>query len=268
MIQVAVSGTTGRMGKAIIGQLQGDSWKERLKLSGAMDHDSCGKLGEDAGIIAGMGECGVKIESDIAKAMSGANVVIDFSGPDFTMRLIDYCEKNGVAIVIGTTGFNGEQKHRISQASKVIPVLLSPNMSVGVNLLFHLTEIVTGILDDSYDIEIVEAHHRYKKDAPSGTAEKLKEIVLQAGNRTEENVNYGRHGLIGERPERQVGVHAVRGGDVVGDHTVFYFGDGERVELTHKASSRNTFASGAVRAADFLAGKSSGMYSMKDVLGI
>ncbi len=268
MIRCAVSGATGRMGKAIIGLMLSDAWSQRISLSGALDHPSCGQLGEDSGIISGAGESKIPVTATIDNALEKANVLIDFTGPDHTMELASYCADKGIAMVIGTTGFNGDQKHNLTSLARVIPILISPNMSVGVNLLFYLTSLSTKLLGDSYDIEVVEAHHRHKKDAPSGTAERLKDIILKETERQEESVVYGRNGLIGERSSREVGIHAVRGGDVVGDHTVFYLGEGERVELTHRASSRNTFASGAIRAAEFLAGKNPGTYSMTDVLGI
>ena len=268
MIKCAMSGATGRMGKSIIALIASDSWKGKIVLSGAQDTPDNSHLGQDAGTVAGISPAGVLISSSPEESLSGADVVIDFSAPTHTMDLLRYCEKHGIAAVVGTTGFTAEQEKEIDSISRKIPLLLSPNMSLGVNLLFHLSGLVADLLGESYDIEVVEAHHRLKKDSPSGTAVRLKEVLLEHTGRDEANVVYGRKGMVGQRPPREIGVHAIRGGDTIGEHTVFYYGDGERIELTHRASSRNTFASGALKAASFLATRAAGKYSMQDVLHI
>ncbi len=207
------------------------------------------------------------VGQDIAAALSAADCAIDFSFHGFTPELLATAVAQGKALVIGTTGHSAEEKAAIEAASKQIPIVFASNYSVGVNTLFWLTRKATAILKD-YDIEIIEMHHHHKLDAPSGTARTLAEVVCEeTGMDYETDVMHGRNGLVGARPQRQIGMHSMRGGDVVGDHTVMYATDGERVELTHKASSRMTFAQGAVRAALWLAGKPAGLYNMQDVLG-
>lgn len=266
MIHCVMSGAAGRMGRAIIRMMVEGPMSDRIRLSGALEHDKSEYLGRDAGETASTTRLDVPIVSDAAVALKDAHVVIDFSGPDNTLNLAEECAESGVALVVGTTGLTEEQKEKLFSYSSKIPMLLAPNMSVGVNLLFYLTEVAARLLGDAYDVEIVEAHHKHKKDAPSGTAQRLKEILLESLERDESSVVYGRHGLIGPRPEKEIGVHTVRGGDVVGDHTVYFFTEGERVELTHRASSRDTFASGAIPAAVHLAGAAPGIYSMRDIL--
>lgn len=266
MIQFAISGATGRMGRSII-NLAAQKFSGEIVLKGAIEHSASPHIGQDAGEISGSGKSGVIITSNPIEAVEKADVVIDFSTPEHTLALGHLCEKTGKALVVGTTGFSAKQRLDLLECAKKIPLIISPNMSPGVNLLFHLTAIAAKALS-SWDIEILEAHHRFKKDAPSGTAVRLKEILLRELQRSEDNVNYGRKGITGERNEKEIGVHAIRGGDVVGDHTVYFLSDGERLELTHRAFSRDTFAAGALRAALFLAGRAPGEYTMRDVLQI
>jgi 4-hydroxy-tetrahydrodipicolinate reductase len=263
MIPFAMVGAAGRMGRTIISLSGG----EGFRLSGALEHTASVHIGLDAGTVAQSDSLGVAITDRPEIALSGAGVAIDFSSPDTTMQIVRRCRAAGIPLLIGTTGLSGEQKSEVAAASVDIPVMISPNMSVGVNLLFRLAAEVARILGDGYDIEIVEAHHRHKKDAPSGTALRIKDGILETLNRSEGEVVYGRSGVTGERRSREIGIHAVRGGDTVGDHTVLFMAEGERIELTHRASSRNTFARGALRAAAFLYKSKPGLYSMDHVLG-
>ncbi|MDO5449838.1 MAG: 4-hydroxy-tetrahydrodipicolinate reductase [Akkermansia sp.] len=241
MMQILVTGISGRMGQAVKAAVEANPQAEL-----AATHD---------------------VGQDIAAAMQKADIAIDFSFHGFTPELLATAVAQGKPLVIGTTGHTAEERAAIADAARQIPVVFASNYSVGVNTLFWLTRKATRILKD-YDIEIVEMHHHHKLDAPSGTARTLAEVVCgETGLDYEKDVMHGREGLVGARPQRQIGMHSLRGGDVVGDHTVMYATDGERVELTHKASSRMTFANGAVRAALWLAGKPAGLYNMQDVLG-
>jgi 4-hydroxy-tetrahydrodipicolinate reductase len=265
MLNVAIAGCSGRMGRALIDAVNqsGD-----MRLCAALDRPGSAFLGKDAGELVGA-PCGVTITDDVDAALKDAHVLIDFTRPEGTLQHIAYCRKHGVALVIGTTGFAPEQKQAIQDASRDIGIVFAPNMSVGVNLTFKLLELAAKILNEGYDIEIVEAHHRHKVDAPSGTALRMGEVVAQAlGRELADCAVYGREGVTGERQPSTIGFATVRGGDIVGDHTVLFAGIGERVEITHKASSRATFAMGAVRAARFLANKKGGLFDMQDVLGI
>ena len=210
--------------------------------------------------------CACDMGDNPESGIATCDVVIDFSFREATAPLAKLCAKYKKPLVIGTTGHSQEQREEILACAKEIPIVWAGNYSIGVNLLNYLTKIAARVLPESYDIEIVEMHHRFKKDAPSGTAEKLLNIVKEARSLQDSEVIYGRHGLVGERPARQVGVHALRGGSVVGDHTVIFAADGERLELTHKASDRKIFALGALRAANWLKGKAAGLYGMEDVL--
>lgn len=266
MIKLAVAGAAGKMGKAILG----GAFKDKaFQVTGALEHASSPSLGKDLGEILGLGSRGVKISSDLSAVLKKSDVLIDFTHPTAIASNLDACVKTKTAYVLGTTGFDAKTKTLLQKASKTIAIVQSPNMSVGVNLLFKLAELTAEILDESYDIEISEAHHRMKKDSPSGTAVKLLELVAAVRKKDlKKDVVYGREGEIGVRPKGQIGVLALRGGDVIGDHTVFFFGDGERLELTHKASSRDAFALGALRAAKFVASHKSGLYNMQNVLGM
>jgi 4-hydroxy-tetrahydrodipicolinate reductase len=228
-----------------------------------------GGPGGDAGTAAGLPATGVAIGHDLEAALAGADVVIDFTHHEASARHAELCAARGVAHVIGSTGFTPEARARVEVAARKVPVVLSPNMAVGVNVLFDLVRRAAATLGDGFDVEIVELHHRKKKDAPSGTAEKLAEVAARAlGREPREVLAYERHGIIGERPAREIGVQTLRGGDVVGEHTVFFCGEGERLELTHRATSREQFARGAVRAARWVVGKPPGLYDMADVLGL
>ncbi len=266
MIKLTVCGATGRMGSRIIAL---SKEYDNLKLVGAVEASNNPKLGLDAGLVAGIGEIGVKITDDIKKVIKDTDIVIHFTNPEATLSHLEIVKKNKKAMVIGTTGFNNEQLSQISKAAEKIPIVFSPNMSVGVNLLFKVLKDVARILGDDYDIEIVEAHHRMKKDAPSGTAIKMGKVIAEAlGRNFDEVAVYARQGIIGERNKKEIGIQTVRAGDIVGEHTVIFGGLGERIEITHKASSRDTFARGAIKAAIWLYGKPAGLYDMGDVLGI
>ncbi|MFA6015720.1 MAG: 4-hydroxy-tetrahydrodipicolinate reductase [Gallionellaceae bacterium] len=263
-IKVVIAGCSGRMGKTL---LECVAQSDDLVLHAALDHSDSDALGKDASELGGAR--GIKIGADIQAALSGADVLIDFTRPEGTLRHLEICQKSGVNIVIGTTGFNAQQKAVLGAAAQKIGVVFAPNMSVGVNLTFKLLETAAKVLSHGYDIEIIEAHHRYKVDAPSGTALGMGEVVARTlGRNLDSCAVYGREGVTGERDPSTIGFATVRGGDIVGDHTVLFAGTGERVEITHKASSRATFALGALRAARFLKTNPAGMYDMQDVLGL
>jgi 4-hydroxy-tetrahydrodipicolinate reductase len=265
MVKVVIAGCSGRMGHAL---LQGVVEDAELILHGALDRAGSPAIGRDAGELFGA-PCGVKVTDNLAAALNGADVLVDFTRPEASMEYIAACREAGVALVIGTTGFSVEQKQAITAAAQDIGIVFAPNMSVGVNLLINLVQSAAKVLSEGYDIEIIEAHHRHKIDAPSGTALRLGEAAAAAlGRDLSKCAVYGREGVTGERDPSTIGFATVRGGDVVGDHTVLFAGIGERVELTHKASSRATFALGALRAAKFLADKKSGLFDMQDVLGL
>lgn len=265
MLNIVIAGSTGRMGHALLEGVIGDT---ELTLHAALDRATNPAIGRDAGEMVGS-PCGVKVSADIDAALKGADVLVDFTRPEATMEYIAACRKTGAKLVIGTTGFSAEQKLVIQEAARDIAIVFAPNMSVGVNLLINLVQSAAKVLAEGYDIEIIEAHHRHKVDAPSGTALRLGEAAAAALGRDLVNCAvYGREGVTGERDSSTIGFATVRGGDVVGDHTVLFAGIGERVELTHKASSRATFAMGALRAAKFLADEKNGLFDMQDVLGL
>jgi 4-hydroxy-tetrahydrodipicolinate reductase len=264
-IKIAIAGIGGRMGRTL---LESVNQAEDMVLHAALEHGSSKLLGRDAGELFGA-PCGVKISSDVEAALKGADVLIDFTRPEGTLHHLEICRKLGVNMVIGTTGFNAQQKAQLGAAGKDIGIVFAPNMSVGVNLVFKLLETASRVLSQGYDIEIIEAHHRHKVDAPSGTALGMGEVIAKTlGRDLEKCAVYGREGVIGERDPSTIGFATVRGGDIVGDHTVMFAGTGERIEITHKASSRATFALGALRAARFLQEHPAGMYDMQDVLGL
>jgi 4-hydroxy-tetrahydrodipicolinate reductase len=239
------------------------------ELGAATERPGHDLLGSDAGMVAGVGETGVVIADDIASVIDRFDVLIDFTAPEVSLAHLELCRANGKRMVIGTTGFSDEQKQQIEAASKDIAVVLAPNMSVGVNLCLKLLETAARVLGDSVDIEVIEAHHRHKVDAPSGTALRMGEVVADAlGRDLKECAVYGREGITGARDRGTIGFETIRAGDIVGEHTVMFAAEGERVEITHKASSRMTFASGAVRAAAWVSGKETGLYDMQDVLGL
>ena len=264
-IKIAIVGASGRMGRMIIESTLKD---DGVQLVSAIDKPGMPAIGKDAGELVGM-PCGVLVTTDVEAGIAKADCVIDFTRPEGTLEHLDICQRHKVAIVIGTTGFDEESKQVIAEAAKSIPVVFAPNMSVGVNVVFKLLDTASRILAEGYDIEIVEAHHRHKIDAPSGTALRMGEVVAQAlGRDLKENAIFGREGVTGERDPSTIGFATVRGGDIVGDHTVMYCGTGERVEISHKAGSRMPYALGSLRAARFLAGRPNGLFDMQDVLGL
>ncbi len=267
MIHVVVTGAAGRMGIQIVRLLKE---AQGFAIAGAVERPGF-PAGSDAGTLAGLGSIGVPVKDDLAKALDGspAQVVIDFTHFAASAHHAEVCAERGVALVIGSTGFTAEAKGRVQAAAARAPIVMSPNMSVGVNVMFELVRQAARILGEAYDVEIVEMHHKKKKDAPSGTAERLAEVAAEAlGRDRSKDIAYERHGMIGERPPRQIGVQTLRGGDVVGEHTVFFVGEGERLEITHRAMSREQFARGALRAAQWVVGRPVGLYDMADVLGL
>ncbi len=240
-----------------------------VKLAGALEREGSLMVGHDAGEVAGAGHAGIRITDNRDIAFGEADVIIDFTSPESTLKNIEDAARLGKAIVVGTTGFSHQQREHIKELSKKVRLVLAPNMSVGINLLLKLVYDAVSKVGHDYDIEIIEAHHRQKKDAPSGTAIRISEVVADAlGSNLEEVAVYERKGIIGERKPGEIGIQTIRAGDIVGDHTVLLGGPGERIEITHKASSRQTFAVGAVKAALWLAGKENGQYDMQDVLGL
>lgn len=266
MTTIAIIGAAGRMGQALI---RGARPMTELKVTAAVEQAASPVVGKDAGLVAGLGEIGLRITSDLAAAVRSADVAIDFSFHEVVPQTALLAAQHGKGLVVGTTGLAPAERAAVEQAAKAVPIVWAPNMSVGVNLLFALVQQAAAALGLDYDAEVVEMHHRLKKDAPSGTALRLAEKVAE-GRRQDFKAAavYGREGLVGQRPRGEIGIHAVRGGDVVGDHTVIFAIEGERVELTHKASTRDTFARGALRAAVWLAGRKPGLYDMQDVLGL
>ncbi|HEX7037833.1 MAG TPA: 4-hydroxy-tetrahydrodipicolinate reductase [Pseudomonadales bacterium] len=265
MTRVAVTGAAGRMGRTLIQALE---QAEDLSLTAALERAGSSLIGTDAGELAGVGSLGVPVRDDLAAAVDRFDTLIDFSVPAATLANLDVCRAHGRAMVIGTTGIDPDGVARIREASAVIPILFAPNMSVGVNLAFRLAELATQVLGDTVDIEIVEAHHRHKIDAPSGTALRLGEVVARTlGRDLAEIAVYDRHGALGPRQRGTIGFATVRAGDIVGDHTVIFAGQGERLEITHRAESRMNFAQGALRAVRFLQQHRHGLFDMQDVLG-
>jgi len=264
-MKIAIVGASGRMGRMLIESALKDGGVE---LVAAIDQPGTSAIGKDAGELVGM-PCGVKVTSDTEAAIAMADCLIDFTRPEGTLEHLAICRRHKVGIVIGTTGVGEDGKRAIADASRDIPVVFAPNMSVGMNVVFKLLDTASRILAEGYDIEIVEAHHKHKIDAPSGTALRMGEVVAQAlGRNLKECAIYGREGVTGERDPSTIGFATVRGGDIVGDHTVMYCGTGERVEISHKAGSRMPYALGSLRAARFLAGKENGLFDMQDVLGL
>ena len=266
MQRIAVMGAAGRMGKTLI---EAVSLAEGAKLCAAIDRTDSSLVGADAGELVGLGKVGVTLAGDLNAVINDFDVLIDFTHPSVTLKNLEVCRQAGKAMVIGTTGFTPEEKQQLSEAAKQIPIVFAANFSVGVNLCLKLLDTAARVLGDDVDIEIVEAHHRHKVDAPSGTALRMGEVVANALGRDLQKVAvYGREGQTGARERETIGFATVRAGDVVGDHTVLFAADGERVEITHKASSRMTFAKGAVRSALWLAGRDAALYDMQDVLGL
>lgn len=266
MVKIIVSGAAGRMGVRIINIIH---QTEGVTLSGAFEHPQNPMVGKDAGMVAGLGEKGVKISGSLDDIIDSGDVIIDFTVPVATMTNIRKAASAGKSIVIGTTGITEDEQKEIRRIAENIPVVLAPNMSVGVNVMFKVAAEMAKILGNEYDIEIVEAHHRLKKDAPSGTAIGLAKKLAEATNRDlEETAVYARHGMIGQRSDEEIGIQTLRAGDITGDHTVLFGGIGERLELTHRAHNRDNFAKGAVRAAKWIISRDPGLYDMQDVLGL
>ena len=263
--QVAVAGATGRMGHMLIEAIR-DSGDCRL--AGALDIASSPAIGNDAAAFLGHAS-GVPVTADIAAGLEHAQVLIDFTRPEGTLAHLKACRERGVRAVIGTTGFSDAQKQEIADAARDIAIVMAPNMSVGVNVTLKLLEMAAKALATGYDIEIIEAHHRHKVDAPSGTALKMGEVIAHAlGRELKDCAVYTRQGVTGERDPSTIGFSTIRGGDIVGDHTVLFAGTGERIEITHKSASRATYAQGSLRAVRFLAGQQKGLFDMFDVLGL
>lgn len=261
--KVCIAGSSGRMGRTLIELIHVSS---DLKLSAALEIPGSPAIGHDAGEATGV-STGIKITADAAVALAQSDVLIDFTRPQGSLGYLQICREKHVKMVIGTTGFSAQQKQTITEAARDTGIVFAPNMSVGVNVCLKLLDMAAKALAEGYDIEIVEAHHRHKVDAPSGTALRMGEVVAHAlGRDLKDCAVYGREGVTGERDPSTIGFATVRGGDIVGDHTVMFAGIGERIEISHKASSRATFAQGALRAARFLAISGNGLYDMQDVL--
>jgi len=264
--RIAVVGAAGRMGKILI---EACAENDQAQLSAATEHPDSSLIGADAGELAGVGKNQIMVVDSLDATNGDFDVLIDFTRPEPTMQHLEWCVANQKKIVIGTTGFTDNQKAAIAEAGEKIGVVFAPNMSVGVNLTLKLLEMTAKVLGDSVDIEVIEAHHRYKVDAPSGTALRMGEVIADTLDRDlSECAVYGREGHTGERDRKTIGFETIRAGDIVGEHTVMFADIGERIEITHKASSRMTFAKGAVRAAAWLGDKTSGLYDMQDVLGL
>jgi len=265
-MNVAVIGAAGRMGGRLIHAV---CEADGLILTGAIERPGHPQLGMDAGLVAGAGALGVTISDDLATTMAQADVLIDFTFPEVTLNNLDVCARLGKKVVSGSTGFTPEQKARAAEYARQIPVVLAPNMSVGVNACFKLLKETAKILGPDFDVEIVELHHNKKKDSPSGTAVRMGEVVADALGRDYNTVaNYHREGMCGERTKEEIGMQTVRGGDIVGEHTVYFIGMGERIEISHRAMSRDMFARGAARACQWLKDQQPGLYDMQDVLGL
>jgi 4-hydroxy-tetrahydrodipicolinate reductase len=266
MIKIGVAGAAGKMGSRIAALLKE---YEGLQLAAAFERTGHKDVGKDIGTIVGIGETGIKLSDGIAKIIDSVDLIIDFTSIESTKQNLRTAAAGGKAMVIGTTGLSTEDLKEIAPLAGSIPCVMASNMSLGVNLLLKVLQDVARVLGDDYDIEIVEAHHRLKKDAPSGTALKMAQVIAEAVNRNLDEVAvYARKGIIGQRTRKEIGIQTVRAGDIVGEHTVLFGGLGERIEITHKASSRDTFARGALKAALWLAGKPAGLYDMQDVLGL
>jgi 4-hydroxy-tetrahydrodipicolinate reductase len=266
VIRALVAGAGGRMGQRIVAALDGEPG---IRLAGACERAGHPSLGCDAGVIAGIHAEDVMIGDSMEALLPHGDVLIDFTAPEASLRHVELAVRQGTAVVLGTTGLGADHLAALEKAARKIPIVFAPNMSVGVNLLFKVLGDVAKVLGDGFDVEIVEAHHRFKKDAPSGTAKKMGQVIAEALRRDYEKVAVpGRAGMVGERRPEEIGIFAVRGGDIVGDHTVTFAGLGERIEITHRAHSRDTFARGAVRAAKWVVGRVPALYDMMDVLGL
>jgi 4-hydroxy-tetrahydrodipicolinate reductase len=263
--RIAVAGASGRMGQMLVDAIRA---ADDCRLTGALDIAASPAIGKDAGSLSGQNS-GVLITADLRAGLADSQVLIDFTRPEGTLEHMKVCRELGVALVIGTTGFSEAQKAVIAEASKDIAIMMAPNMSVGVNVTLKLLEMAAKALSSGYDIEIIEAHHRHKVDAPSGTALKMGEVIAEAlGRDLKDCAVYAREGVTGERDPSSIGFATIRGGDIVGDHTVLFAGTGERIEISHKSSSRTTYAQGSLRAVRYLANQKTGLFDMFDVLGL
>jgi len=266
MLNIAITGAGGRMGRTLIEACQ---QTEGCQVTAAFERMDSSLIGSDAGELAGIGNIGVAVTGDIDSVIDQFDLLIDFTSVDSTLNHLEICKVNNKKIIIGTTGFSAEQKQIIEDTANNIAVVFAPNMSVGVNLCLKLLQMAASVLGDDVDIEVIEAHHRHKVDAPSGTALRMGEVVAETlGRNLDECAVYGREGQTGERDRKTIGFETIRAGDIVGEHTVMFADVGERIEITHKASSRMTFAKGAVRAALWLEEKENGLFDMQDVLGL
>ena len=262
--RITIAGCCGRMGKRIASLALAD---RELEITGAVEVRSHPHIGMNLGRVIGEESFHADVTSDLSAAAKNTDVIIDFTKPSSTLSNLSIARKLKVPIVVGTTGITDDELRIIESSSKSIPVLFSANMSIGINLLFKLAPEIASSLGEDYNVEIIEVHHNKKKDSPSGTAKKLAGLIADAkGGRLKDLAAYGREGNVGERPKNEIGIHSVRAGDVIGDHTIIYAGENERIEITHRATSRDAFAKGALRAAKFLVDKSPGLYNMKDVI--
>jgi 4-hydroxy-tetrahydrodipicolinate reductase len=266
MVRISVVGASGRMGQCLI---KAAALAEHTELTAAVSRAESPVIGIDAGVVAGIGNIGVQVVDNLTKIVDQFDILIDFTRPAASMSFIEICRQAGKKIVIGTTGYSQTQRELIAEAANDIAIVLAPNMSVGVNLSLKLLEMTAKVMGDYTDIEIIEAHHRHKVDAPSGTALRMGEVIADVlGRKLKDCAIYGRKGDTGERDQQTIGFSTIRAGDIVGEHTVMFADIGERIEITHKASSRMTFANGAMRAAVWLENKNNGLYDMQDVLGL
>ena len=263
--KIAIAGASGRMGQMRVDAVGA---ADDCVLGGALDIAASPAVGRDAGAYTGLAT-GVVITADVRQGLQGCDVLIDFTRPEGTLQHLRVCRDLGIAAVVGTTGFSASEQAEIADIAKTIPIMMAPNMSVGVNVTLKLLEMAAKALATGYDIEIIEAHHRHKVDAPSGTALKMGEVIADAlGRDLKDCAVYARQGVTGERDPSSIGFATIRGGDIVGDHTVLFAGTGERIEISHKSSSRSTYAQGSLRAVRFVVGKPAGLYDMSDVLGL
>ncbi|MEE9493627.1 MAG: 4-hydroxy-tetrahydrodipicolinate reductase [Gammaproteobacteria bacterium] len=266
MTRIGIAGAAGRMGRSLI---KACKHTDGVEFTAALEHANHDLLGSDAGLVAGIGSTGILLASELASVSDNFDVLIDFTRPEVTMSNLAVCKAEGKQMVIGTTGLDDQHKQLLEEASESIAIMFAPNMSVGVNLCLELLKMAASVLGDTVDIEIIEAHHRHKVDAPSGTALRMGEVIAETlGRNLVDCAVYGRQGQTGERARKTIGFETIRAGDIVGEHTVMFAAEGERIEITHKASSRMTFAKGAVRAAGWLKNQSAGLFDMRDVLGL
>ncbi len=266
MLNIIVCGAAGKMGSRIVALSREYG---NIKVVGAVEHEEHRGIGLDSGELIGIGKLGILLSHDLNAIKEKTDVIIEFSNPEASIKHLKTASQKGIAMVIGTTGFSGAQIEEIKTHASKIPCVFAPNMSVGVNLLLKVLKDIAAVLGDDYDVEVIEAHHRLKKDAPSGTALRMAQVLAGAlGRDLDKTAVYARKGLIGERTKKEIGIQTVRAGDIVGEHTVLFGGLGERIEVTHKASSRDTFARGAMKAALWVSSRPAGLYDMQDVLGL